>query len=179
MQKVASFEYLWCTESKSLVTLAWATYRFREIINSLTTTQLRPPDHRYDITKRVKEMVMICSFGSFEESGQTTSRVFKPPSAEGTYLGEILGNGKQKYVRLRYLVFGFRTKVWRLIQNKLTWNISACPRLKSIPVHHLHTGPQTSRLKSQFSLFWMFMMYWFKKLSNISLLNIYTLLRRR
>ena len=31
-------------------------------------------------------------------------------SAEGTYLGEILGKGKQKYFRLRYSVFGFRPK---------------------------------------------------------------------
>ena len=31
-------------------------------------------------------------------------------SAEGTYLGEVLGKGKQKYFRLRYSVFGFRLK---------------------------------------------------------------------
>ena len=31
-------------------------------------------------------------------------------SPEGTYLGKILGKGKQKYFRLMYSVFGFRPK---------------------------------------------------------------------
>ena len=62
---------------------------------------------------------MICSFGSSEQPGQITSRVFKPVSAEGTYLGEILGKGKQKYFRLSYSVFGFRPKIWKCLEMKL------------------------------------------------------------
>ena len=42
-KRVAYFEGLLCTDSKSLVTLARATYRLQEIIDSFSTTQPRPP----------------------------------------------------------------------------------------------------------------------------------------
>ena len=46
-KKIPYFASLQCTDSKSLVALARATYRLQEIINSFSTTQLRPPSrHR-------------------------------------------------------------------------------------------------------------------------------------
>ena len=112
-------------------------YHSPEIIKSFTppyNSNLLPAI-TYNITKRIKKMVLICSFGNSKQPGQLTLQVFKPLSGEGTYLGEILGKGKQKYLRLRYSISGWRLKALSLMQNNLTWNISACPCLKYIPVH--------------------------------------------
>ena len=71
------------------------------------------------ITDSLKELMQHCWLWyaciifvvSFLHKLTSPFRVFKPLSAEGTYIGEILGKGKQKYFRLRRSVFGFKPKV--------------------------------------------------------------------
>ena len=65
-------------------------------LDSFTTIQLRSPSR---LLWNGSRKLIICCFGRSEQPGQMTSQVFKPLSAKGTYLGEILSNGKQKYFR--------------------------------------------------------------------------------